>query len=593
LLKFVFLLVPLFVALTACENVTESPTALPSDDSENGTIITGAYIVEFAADPESGEEVELQTANLLNRAERILGEVSGVVLFGVRDITPLPIINGFVVNDITENVAFALGNHPEVRSIEPDRVIRAANQQTEAPWNLDRIDTPTSTFDGTYRWTLDGSGVTVYVVDSGVNANPHELPRLALGREYITKGVGLNDGQNDCYGHGTQVATVIAGRIHGVAKGATIVPLKVLNCVGMGRTSYVVAALNDVLHSTTGGAVVNLSLGDVGQSWALDASVRALTAANIPVVTAAGNNGGDACSFSPGRERSVINVAAATSADARAVFSNFGSCVSIYAPGENVIVPDSVSKNTRGNGTSYAAAHVTGFVAMLIQSNPNQTPAQLKTRVMNAGSSSVRNHVSGTNKILYVGGRLAAPAAPTSFVCVECATLMSFGGMPTAPWLVSTTSTTEGWGAASGTAYGLVLQVWSREKDAWLHFADSRNVRNAGLPFVRASTPPGLYRWVVVTDSGSVPYASVQFRSSLPLVGGRSVVVSDGNVQGVLRVWADGLRSGVVVERLVGGVWRSVGSGVGFVSVRLSGPVRVRVSPGVGASVLRWSHSFE
>jgi hypothetical protein len=202
-------------------------------------------------------------------------------------------------------------------------------------WGIDRIDERASVADGYLSMPSRGQGIRVYVVDTGVRASHSEFTnRIATGYSSISDGFGTSD----CNGHGTHVASSAAGTTYGVANLATIVPVRVLDCEGAGSTSGVISGLNWIatnIQSTNNQAVVNMSLGGSFDS-ALNTAVRAIVNLGVPVVVAAGNDARDACYSSPASEPLAITVAASTSSDEEAGYSNYGSCVDIFAPGSSV-----------------------------------------------------------------------------------------------------------------------------------------------------------------------------------------------------------------------------------------------------------------
>src|SRR5436190_3860732 len=224
--------------------------------------------------------------------------------------------------------AQSLANDPRVKFVEEDATVSA----TSSSWGLDRIDQRALPLDGSFTSAGTGAGVNVYIVDTGILASHEDFGgRVAAGFD----GVGDNNGTTDCNGHGTHVAGIVGGTDKGVAKSATLVPVRVLDCTGSGSLSTVIAGLDWVLQDhaqSTSPAVVNMSLsGDA--SSALDAEVNSLLSAGITVAVAAGNDNVPACAKSPARVAGAITVGASTSLDQRASFSNYGPCVDLFAPG--------------------------------------------------------------------------------------------------------------------------------------------------------------------------------------------------------------------------------------------------------------------
>ncbi|KAJ8522139.1 hypothetical protein ONZ45_g1228 [Pleurotus djamor] len=306
-------------------------------------------------------------------------------------------LNGFA-GKLSAKDLDALRASADVESISEDGVMSIFATQTNAPWGLARLSTPsrlTSTNSAalTFSYTYDatGSGVDVYVVDTGVLTSHSQFGGRA--RWGATFGGYANADGN---GHGTHCAGTVAGSQFGVAKGANIIAVKVLSDSGSGSVSGIVSGLNWVLtaaRSSGRPSVVSMSLGG-GASTAMDNAVASLTAAGIHVVVAAGNSNTNAANTSPARAPSAITVGASTITDARASFSNYGAVVDIFAPGQDVISSwiGSTSATNRISGTSMATPHIAGLVAYIISYSGNLSPAAMSTRIQ---SLSVRGALSG------------------------------------------------------------------------------------------------------------------------------------------------------------------------------------------------------
>ncbi|MFM8773509.1 MAG: S8 family serine peptidase, partial [Actinomycetota bacterium] len=223
-----------------------------------------------------------------------------------------------------------LSRNPNVRIIERDGVVQAIATQTPATWGLDRVDQRLLPLDGSYTYDdTAGMGVSAYIVDTGVRADHTEVAgRVVAGYTAIADGQGTND----CNGHGTHVAGTVAGTTWGLAKSATIVPVRVLGCTGSGTWSGVIAGLDWVAQNHAAGqpAVANLSLGG-GASASVDTAIQGAIDDGVTVVVAAGNSNADACNYSPARVPSALTVGAVDNTDTRAGFSNWGTCVDLFA----------------------------------------------------------------------------------------------------------------------------------------------------------------------------------------------------------------------------------------------------------------------
>lgn len=295
----------------------------------------------------------------------------------------------------------AMKKNPNVLSVENDTIMKIdATTQSNPDWGLDRIDQKTLPLNSAYSYLQTGSGTTAYIVDTGILSTHQQFSgRVLSGYTAISDG----NGTTDCNGHGTHVAGTVGGSTYGVAKNVSLVPIRILGCDGSGASSNVIAGLDWILKNGKKPAVVNMSLGG-GASTSLDSAVENLFNNGYVMVVAAGNSNTDACSSSPARVSKAITVAATDNTDTRASYSNYGSCVDIFAPGSQ-INSSWIGNNTATkilNGTSMATPHVAGVVAEMLQSTPNATPQTISTNLLNQASSNVVKNPSGSpNRLLY------------------------------------------------------------------------------------------------------------------------------------------------------------------------------------------------
>ncbi len=285
----------------------------------------------------------------------------------------------------------SLRQDPDVESIEPDRYVHQLGTETGMGWALDRVDQHDMPLNGAFAYGATGAGVNIYIVDGGIRYSHVEFG----GRAHFAFDALGGDG-SDCNGHGTGVAGIAGGSVHGVAKASTIYSVRVFPCSGTSNLSTILEGVDWITAHHHSPAVANLSLG-AAAAPILDTAVERSIRSGVTYVVAGGNNGGDACAMSPGKLPDVINVGASDASDSRASWSNYGSCIHMFAPGVNVGSADYYSDVALAswNGTSMSAPFVTGAVALYLQEHPTASPATVRSAILANTTGNIVKNTSG------------------------------------------------------------------------------------------------------------------------------------------------------------------------------------------------------
>ncbi|WP_432478829.1 S8 family peptidase [Nocardioides sp. GXQ0305] len=375
------------LAVAAPTSAAAGEPAAPLYGAQQSSAIDGRYIVVLDRDATNADE------------KAVVAEARDAGASDVdRYATVLDGFSGELSGEALEQVR----SHPDVAYVEADQEVTAAATQSPATWGLDRIDQRNLPLNNAYTYDRTGSGVTAYVIDTGINATHNEF-----GGRVTPGATAINDGRgsSDCNGHGTHVAGTVGGSTYGVAKAVTLVPVRVLDCNGSGSTSGVIAGVDWVTSNhTSGPAVANMSLGG-GVSTTLDNAVARSISDGVTYAVAAGNESTNACNGSPARVSSALTVGATTSSDTRSSFSNYGSCVDLFAPGSGITSAWYTSNSATNtiSGTSMASPHVAGAAALYLQGHPSASPSAVGSALLGGATTGVvSNPGSGSpNRLLY------------------------------------------------------------------------------------------------------------------------------------------------------------------------------------------------
>ena len=413
-------------------------------------------------------------------------------------------LNGFSAT-LNAGQLNALQRQEGVSYIEQDQITTASATQSGATWGLDRIDQRDLPLNSTYNYTPTGAGVNAYIVDTGILTTHNEFGgRAVSGYTAISDGRGTTD----CNGHGTHVAGTVGGTTYGVAKSVKLYAVRVLDCAGSGTNSGVIAGMDWVATNHVKPAVANMSLGG-GASTATDDAVNRMHNAGVTVVVAAGNENQNACNVSPARAANAITVGSTTNTDARSSFSNWGTCVDIFAPGSNITSAwyTSTTATNTISGTSMASPHTAGVVALYLQGNTTATPASVASALINNSTANkVTSAGTGSpNRLLYsiFGGSTTPPPSGTTYT----GSLSGAGDSDIHPGGTYYQSTVSGThkgvlDGPSGVDFDLYLDRWNGS--AWAIVG--RGETASPDETITYSGTSGYYRWRVVSYTGSGSY---------------------------------------------------------------------------------------
>lgn len=483
------------LALAGCTDVPSpvGPTLAPSPTAAaSREAIAGRYIVVFR----DGTDVERESSRI---AEALGGTVTRTYRAALR---------GMAI-ELPDAAAAALAQVPSVAFVEQDQIVTASTTQSNATWGLDRIDQHLLPLNTSYVYNATGAGVTAYIIDTGILFAHSEFGgRAVSGFDAVT----ANGTAADCNGHGTHVSGTVGGATYGVAKGVSLVAVRVLDCGGSGSTSGVIAGVDWVTANHRSPAVANMSLGG-GLSSALDLAVTNSIASGVTYGVAAGNGNffgiaQNACNSSPASVPDAITVSATDKTDTKASWANYGTCVDIFGPGVSITsawYTGPTATNTI-SGTSMATPHVVGAAALYLEGNPAATPAQVTSALEgNATVNAVKSGGSGSPNLLLYTGFIGGGSSTTP---------------PVASFTYSCTGLTCSFDASGSSALSTATYAWNfgdattGSGKTTTHAYAGPSTYTVGLTVTDANGTNSTTQSVTVSNPAPAPVASFTYTCS-------------------------------------------------------------------------------
>jgi subtilisin family serine protease len=372
------------LALAACSDQTPTAAVQQQQDeaplyAARGVPIDGSYIVVFKDGTSSNARFSVTGST----------GVEPTYVYSA-------VVHGFAAR-LSPAQLNAIRHNPNVAYVEQDQVYTIETTQSPVTWGLDRIDQRNLPLSNSYTYNTTASTVRAYIIDTGIQANHPQFGTRASAVYDYAGGSGA-----DCNGHGTHVAGTIGSTTYGVAKGVLLRGVRVLDCNGSGSTSAIVAGIDWVRVNAIHPAVANMSLGG-GLSSTLNTAATNLANSGVFLAVAAGNENQNACNVSPASASGTLTVAASTSTDAKASYSNWGGCVDVYAPGSSITSTWINSGTNTISGTSMASPHAAGVGALYKGAFGDAASSTVVSWIINNATTNViSGNPSGTpNRLLY------------------------------------------------------------------------------------------------------------------------------------------------------------------------------------------------